>query len=66
MFSGNPQTFCFVLFYNVHKENMFPIEIEDGREAPLKPRLNKYGLWVYTMFYSINNSIKGNCRRNLK
>ena len=24
----------FVLFLNVHKENMFTIEIEDGREAP--------------------------------
>ena len=32
-FLGNPQTF-FVLFYNVHKENMFIIEIEDGCEAP--------------------------------
>ncbi len=26
--------FDFVLFYNVHKKNMFTIEIEDGREAP--------------------------------
>ena len=26
--------FLFVLFYNVHKENMFTIKIEDGREAP--------------------------------
>ena len=24
----------FVLFYNVQKENMFTIEIEDEREAP--------------------------------
>ena len=23
----------FVLFYNVHKENMFTIDIEDGRKA---------------------------------
>ena len=29
----NPRTFLF-LFYNVHKEKMFTIEIEDGREAP--------------------------------
>ena len=28
--------FFFVLFYDVHKENMFTIEIEDGCEAPLK------------------------------
>ena len=27
---------CF-LFFNVHKDNMFTIQIEDGREAPLKP-----------------------------
>ena len=26
--------FFFVLFYDVHEENMFTIEIEDGREAP--------------------------------
>ena len=26
-------------FYNVHKENMFTIDIEDGREAPLKPSI---------------------------
>ena len=32
-FCLNPRTF-FVLFYNVHKENMFTIKIEDGREAP--------------------------------
>jgi len=26
------------MFYNVHKENMFTIEVEDGREAPSKAR----------------------------
>ena len=26
----------FVLFYDVHKENMFTINLEDGREAPYK------------------------------
>ena len=26
----------FVLFYDVHKENMFTINLEDGREAPTK------------------------------
>ena len=26
----------FVLFYDVHKENMFTINLEDGREAPSK------------------------------
>jgi len=31
----NPQI-IFVLFYDVHKENMFTINLEDGREAPYK------------------------------
>jgi len=26
----------FVLFYDIHKENMFTINLEDGREAPYK------------------------------
>ena len=26
----------FVLFYNVHKENIFTINLEDGHEAPSK------------------------------
>ena len=30
----------FVLFYDVHKENMFTINLEDGREAPSKARKN--------------------------
>ena len=39
------KTFCenpriiFVLFYDVHKENMFTINLEDGREAPSKPSM---------------------------
>ena len=28
----------FVLFYDLHKENMFTINLEDGREAPSKAR----------------------------
>ena len=31
--------FFFVLFYYVHKENMFTINLEDGREAPSKANL---------------------------
>ena len=46
----------FVLFYNVHKENMFTIEKEDECEAPLKPIIiyvasmsdSVYSLQVYT------------------
>ena len=34
-FCENPQI-NFVLFYNVLKENMFTINLEDGREAPFK------------------------------
>ena len=32
IFCENPQT-IFVLFYDVQKENMFTINLEDGREA---------------------------------
>ena len=31
----NPRI-IFVLFYDVHKKNMFTINLEDGREAPSK------------------------------
>jgi len=32
------QRIIFVLFYDVHKENMFTINLEDGLEAPSKAR----------------------------
>ena len=35
IFCENPRI-IFVLFYDVHKENMFTINLEDGREAPSK------------------------------
>ena len=35
----NPQT-IFILFYDVHKENMFTINLEDGREAPYKASID--------------------------
>ena len=35
IFCENPRI-IFVLFYDVHKENMFTIDLEDGREAPSK------------------------------
>jgi len=35
IFCKNP-LIIFVLFYDVHKENMFTINVEDGREAPSK------------------------------
>ena len=34
-FCENPRI-IFVLFNDVHKENMFTINLEDGREAPSK------------------------------
>ena len=34
----------FVLFYDVHKENMFRTNLEDGREAPSKASIYKFGL----------------------
>ena len=37
IFCENPQI-IFVLFYDVHKENMFTINLGDGREAPTKAR----------------------------
>ena len=36
IFCENPRI-IFVLFYDVHKENMLTIEIEYGRKAPEKP-----------------------------
>ena len=33
------QRIIFVLFYDVHKENMFTINLEDGRGAPYKASL---------------------------
>ena len=37
IFCENPRI-IFVLFYDVHKENMFTINLEDGRELPYKAR----------------------------
>ena len=37
IFCENPRI-IFVLFYDVHKENMFTINLEDGREALSKAR----------------------------
>ena len=36
------EIFCLFLFYNVHKGNVFTIEMEDGREAPKKPCSDKF------------------------
>ena len=46
-FGENPRI-IFVLFYDVHKENMFTTNLEDGREAPSKASISiyKFGLSV--------------------
>ena len=41
IFCENPRI-IFVLFYDVHKENMFTINLEDGREAPSKASIQSY------------------------
>ena len=41
----------FVLFYDVHKENMFTINLENGREAPL--RLKYIYLYIWTKIFII-------------
>ena len=40
IFCENPRI-IFVLFYDVQKENMFTINLEDGREAPSKASVVK-------------------------
>ena len=40
IFCENPRI-IFVLFYDVNKENMFTINLEDGREAPFKASIFK-------------------------
>ena len=54
IFCENPRI-IFVLFYDVHKENMFTINLEDGREAPSKASINtfkKLFLASFMQFYS--------------
>ena len=40
IFCENPRI-IFVLFYDEHKENMFTINLEDGRKAPSKASMDK-------------------------
>ena len=54
IFCENPRI-IFVLFYDVHKENMFTIDLEDGREAPSKASLLiSRHLKLSLIFFSIN------------
>ena len=38
IFCENPRI-IFILFYDVHKENMFTINLEDGRERQIRDKL---------------------------
>ena len=60
IFCENPRI-IFVLFYDVHKENMFTINLEDGREAPSKASIINLSInlaclsvWVSVRLYPIN------------
>ena len=50
IFCENPRI-IFVLFYDVHKENMFTINLEDGREAPSKASNRKFQKMVVIQFF---------------
>ena len=54
IFSENPRI-IFVLFYDVHKENMFTINLEDGRVAPFKASFFKYSYTRRTFYYSVES-----------
>ena len=49
-FGENPRI-IFVLFYDVHKENMFTINLEEGREAPSKASI--YTFLFLTILFSL-------------
>ena len=55
IFCENPRI-IFVLFYNVHKENMFTTNLEDEREAPSKARkkgAKRLEFLVKNIFHSV-------------
>ena len=53
IFGENPRI-IFILFYDVHKENMFTINLEDGREAPSKANLYINLACLSVCLYPIN------------
>ena len=58
IFCENPRI-IFVLFYDVHKENMFTINLGDGREAPYKASNHKNSDKLYSN-EGIEHKIKWN------
>ena len=60
IFCENPRI-IFFLFYDVHKENMFTNNLEDGREAPSKA---SYIINIYShtnIYNTILNGVVWNC-----
>jgi len=53
IFCENPRI-IFVLFYDLQKENMFTINLEDGREAPYKASIVKCSTLIYCTMQYIN------------
>jgi len=53
----NPRI-IFVLFYDVHKENMFTINLEDEREAPSKASNLKN--WLFSTRGSLHEVLSDN------
>ena len=51
IFCENPRI-IFVLFYDVHKENMFTINIGDWREAPSNARKKGAKRLEFLVFYN--------------
>ena len=49
IFCENPRI-IFVLFYDVHKENMFTINLEDGREAHSKASIYIFQFINFTFY----------------
>ena len=57
IFCENPRI-IFVLFYDVQKESMFTINLEDGREAP-----SKASFFIFCNYSSVSdNSGKVHCQ----
>ena len=68
IFCENPRI-IFVLLYDVHKENMFTINLEDGREAPSKASLSNLINILVEIYQNISNVTFKQCLRpssNLK
>ena len=55
IFCENPRI-IFVLFHDVHKENMFTINLEDGRQAPIKASIIYFSIFNQLSDIALLNS----------